>query len=158
AKERFDEAAAKEPPDPALYADAEKGFRAVPESATSYERALVYAARCAQGAGRNDAALSGYDAMLKRAADPSLVPPDAQARTRREIALGEAIYYKAELLLTESVGRPGDALKLLDGLEGRLPGQAGFIESGKYQRALAYVQLGQLDKAAAAIEDLKTFR
>ena len=158
AKERFDEAAAKEPPDPALYEQALAAFRAVPDSAGSHERALVYAARCAQGAGRVDEALAGYDAMLKRAADPALVPQDAPSRTRREVALGEALYYKADLLLSDAVARPADALKLLEGLEGRLPSQAGFIESGKYQRALAWTQLGELDKAAAAIEDLKAFR
>ncbi len=158
ARERFDEADATSPPDRALYEAAATAFRAIPPGADSSERALVYVARCLQGAGRTDEALAAYDVMLARAADPAASPKDAQGRTRREIALGEALYHKAELLLSDTVARPAEALKLLEGVESRVAGQPVFVESGKYQRAVALVALGELDRATSAVEDLQRFR
>ena len=160
AREVFDEAAIARPQDPKRYTAALDELRAVPQTAPDYERSLVYVGRALTGLGRTDDALAAFDVMLARADDRSLAPVSSAARQRRDNALGEALYYKATLLLDPAVNRPADALGVLEGFEAKLPGpaQASLVESVKYQRVVAWSLLGKFEEAEAAWNDLNEFR
>ncbi len=158
AKEKFVEAGMASPPDLKLYAEAQADFESVPATAADYERALVYTARCLAAAGRHDEALAAFDAMIARSSDATRTPTTTQARATREVALGEALNYKAQLLLDPALGRPAEALELLSGFETLLPSQPGLIESVKYLRISAQAALGDVDAARAALEELRVFR
>jgi hypothetical protein len=155
AKEIFDEANLARPPQPALFAQARAEMESVSQDAPSFERALVYQARCLAGEGRYTEALAKFDEMLARAADSSLDPTNKQAMDKREAALAETHNYKAQLLLDPAVARPQDALDLLSGFEDSLAGQNGFFESVKSMRVQAHCQLGQVDEAEEAYADLQ---
>jgi hypothetical protein len=158
AKEVFDDALMARPQDPERYLEALDELRSVPASAPNYERSLVYVARALAGALRTDEALAAFDELLARTADPALAPVNANARTRREVALGEVLYYKADLLLSLETPRPADALATLAGFEERLPGQTGLIESVKYARITAHALQVEVEPCRAAFDDLKAYK
>ncbi len=157
AKEVFDDALLARPQDPARYLEALDEIRAVPASAPTFERALVYAARALAGAGKPAEALQSFDDFLARAADPALAPVNANSRARREVALGECLYYKSDLLLAAQPPRPADALATLTGFEEQLPGQGGLIESVKYVRIAAHALLVDITACREAYDGLKAF-
>lgn len=157
AREVFDAAVLARPQEAALYLEALDEFRAVPATAPNHERALVYAARALAGAGRADEALAAFDDFLTMADDKANAPINATARARRDVSLGECLYYKADQLLSEGVARPTDALATLAGFEEKLPGQTGLIESVKYQRVVAHAALSQVEEGRAAFDDLKAY-
>jgi hypothetical protein len=158
ALERFSEAVAAQPQDPALYRAAREEFEAVGPSAPSYERALVAIARCLAGEGRIDEALAAFDAMFARADDPDLKPANSSAEGKRDAALAEAYNYKADLLLHPDVNRAEEALGLLEGFEEKLPGQPGFIESVKSLRTRAFCRLERFDEAEAELASLLEYK
>ncbi len=158
AKEVFDDAVMARPQDPARYLEALEELRSVPSTAPNTERSLVYAARALAGAGQLDEALAAFDELLARTADPALAPVNANARTRREVALGECLYYKADLLLSLEPPRPADALSTLAAFEEKLPGQTGLIESVKYARITAHALRVEVEPCRAAFDDLKAFK
>jgi tetratricopeptide (TPR) repeat protein len=130
-------------------------FEAVPKSSTNYERSMVYAARCLRAAGRTDDALDRFAQMEKRADDPALEPTKDGMRNKREIALAEARYFHAQVLLDDEVGRPEEALTLLEGFEGDAPTQDSFHPRVKWQRVVAHSKAGQPAEAEAALDVLK---
>jgi tetratricopeptide (TPR) repeat protein len=152
AKEAFNEAYLARPPQPALYARARAEMEAVAPAAPSYERAIVYIARCYAGEQRTDDALAQFDSMLARAQDSTLEPTNKTAKDKRVVATAEALNYKAGLLL--SLDRAQEALDLLVGFEDVLAGQTGFFESVKSMRVTAYCQLEAVDEAEAAYVEL----
>lgn len=152
ATETFGEVAAD---DVQGYLGVKADFEGVPKNSPNYERALVYIARCLEGAGRSDEAVRAYQAMEARADDPSLEPGNAQSRNRREIAMAQSRYYHATLLLTEQVQRPADVLVVLSGYEDDLPGQASFHELVKLRRVEAHAALGNVDLAEAELAALQ---
>ena len=158
AREAFQAASERTPKDPAAFLDALALLSAVAPDAPSHELSLVYQGRALAGAGRPEEALAAFDRLLARAADPALAPASAEARARRELALGLALHDKADVLLSAAVARPAEALAVLDGFEQKLPGQAALIEGVKFQRVLARALRGEVDAAAEAIADLATFR
>jgi hypothetical protein len=158
AKEAFDNANALAPPDPAAFMAAYQELQSVTEDAPSFELSLVYQGRALAGAGKAEEAIAAFDVLINRAADPAFAPPNAAARGRREVALGSALYYKAEVLLSDAVARPADALAALAGFEDKLSSQAGLVESVKFQRIIAHAMLGDVDSATKAVEDLKAFK
>ncbi len=158
AKESFDIANGTSPPEPEAFLAAVEDLKAVTEDAPSYELSLVYQGRALAGAGKPKEALAAYDLLIKRASDPAFAPPNADARNRRDAALGSALYYKADLLLSAGMEKPVDALKVLEGFEEKLSSQAGLVESVKYQRILACAMKGDVDAATKAVEDLAAFR
>jgi hypothetical protein len=158
ALERFAEAVSARPPQPALYRAAREEFEAAGPSAPSYERALVAIARCLVGEERHDEALAAFDAVFARAQDPALKPANTTAQSKRDAALAEAYNYKAEVLLDPAVGRPEEALRLLEGFEAKLPGQPAFIESVKSLRVRAFCRLARYDEAEAELAALLEFR
>ena len=132
-------------------------FEAVPESSPNYERALVASARCLQGAGRLEDALERYGQMEARAEDPNLTPTNEAARSKREAALAQARYFHAQLLLSDDVNRPAEALTVLDGFEGDVPSQVDFHAGAKWQRTVAFALAGQVAEAEASLEELQDF-
>jgi hypothetical protein len=154
AKETFDEANLARPPQPALFAAARSEMEAVSPTADSFERSLVYIGRCLAGEDDITGALAKFDEMLARAQDASLDPTNKGTIDKRNAALAEALNYKAQLMLTESVGKPQEALDLLAGFEDVLASQDGFFESVKSMRVTAYCQLGQVDDADEAYAEL----
>ena len=136
------------------YLAAKADFEGVPASSPNYERALVYIARCLAGAGRLAEAASQYAAIEARAKDPGLEPTNASARNRREIAMAQARYYHATLLLEDGLDKPAEALTVLQDYEQEVPGQADFHDLVKLRRVEAYARLGDVDAAEAALATL----
>ncbi len=128
-------------------------FEAVPESSTNYERAIVFQARCLVEAGRNDDALARFQQLEDRVADARLEPTNDAARQKREIALAQSRYFQADLLL--DLGRPTEALTLLEGYEAAVPTQDSYHVSVKYQRVLAHAMAGQVAEAEDAFDVLE---
>jgi tetratricopeptide (TPR) repeat protein len=130
-------------------------FEAVPESSTNYERALVYAARCLEAAGQLEEAHKRFTQIEDRATDPKLEPTNDAQRNKREIALAEARYFHAQLLLEDSVNKPEEALKILDNFESEAPGQVSFHPRVKWQRVMAHAKANQVEEAESALEVLR---
>ena len=144
-------------PSRAQFEAAAAAFADVDASAPSYESALVYHARSLAGAGKTDEALAQFDVMLERAAAPAHEPTSNDARNKREAAVAQAVYYKAELLLDDAVRRPDEALTLIAGFETRFAKQTGFFEQVKYQRVKAHTLRKAPRDADEALADLIDF-
>lgn len=131
-------------------------FEAVPESSSNYERSIVYAARCLDAAGRTDDALARYGIMEERANDSTLEPTNDATRNKREIALAQARYYHAGVLLREEVARPQEALAILEDFEAAVPSQDSFHPRAKWQRVVAHAMAGDdhVEQAEAALQML----
>ncbi len=130
-------------------------FEAVPESSANYERALVYAARCLNAAGRIDDAIKRFQVMEDRIADSSLEPTNDNARNKREVALAEERYFHAALLIDAEVNRPTHALALLEGFEEAAATQESFHPRVKWERVVAYSMAGLVDEAEEALQILQ---
>jgi hypothetical protein len=143
------------PDDTQLPLEVFEEFQAVPESSTNYERALVYAARCLVAAGQLEEAQQRFTQIQDRAADSSLEPTNDAQRNKREIALAEARYFHAQLLLGDAVNEPEKALETLANFENDAPGQESFHPRVKWQRVIAHAKANQVEAAENALEILR---
>ena len=143
------------PDDTQLPLEVFEEFQAVPESSTNYERALVYAARCLVAAGQLEEAQQRFTQIQDRAADSSLEPTNDAQRNKREIALAEARYFHAQLLLGDAVNEPEKALETLANFESDAPGQESFHPRVKWQRVIAHAKANQVEAAENALEILR---
>jgi tetratricopeptide (TPR) repeat protein len=148
AQEGFDEVAAG---DAQGFLSVKGDFESVPESSPNYERALVYIGRCLTGMGQLDEASAQFSSIEARAADPAFEPQNADARTRREIALAQCRYSHAELLLRDDVARPAEALAVLAGFEEQIPSQGGFHPLVRYLRVKAHALAGDVRSAEESL-------
>jgi len=138
------------------YLEAAEEFEEVGDDTPGWESAQVYRARALAGAGEVGRALEVFDAYLAHAEDPRYAPTNQAARARREAALAQALYYKAELLL-ETREDPAATLAVLEDVEDRVPDQTGILESSKYLRVKAHAMLGDVASTQDAFDDLYAF-
>lgn len=129
-------------------------FEAVSPSSPNYEKAMVYIARCLMGMGKLEEAVTQLATVEARAADPALEPKNADARAKREIAMAQARYYHAELLLRDELKRPAEALAVLAGFEEQITSQDGFFPLVRYLRVKAHAMEGDVEGAEQALQVL----
>ncbi|MFT7463436.1 MAG: hypothetical protein ACI9EF_001780 [Pseudohongiellaceae bacterium] len=129
----------------------------VAPSSPNYERALVYIARSLAGAGRIEESIAAYQELEDRADDPSLDPTNATGRNLREVAMAQARFYHAGLLLGADVNRPEEALQTLADFEDVYAGQDGMHALVKFKRVEAQAMSGAVDESEAALRELIDF-
>lgn len=139
----------------AKFLEAAAEFESVGRDTPGWESAQVYRARALAGAGRGSEAIDAFDAYLLFTDDPTYAPTNAAARAKREAALAQALFYKAELQVAN--GDAAGALETLRGIEDAVPEQTGILESGKYLRVQAHAALGDVEATQDAFDDLADF-
>ncbi len=153
AKEKFDKAQiTKSEEHDDLMKDAIESFQDVKKTSTYYEKSLIYLARCYQD-------LKQYDMALKRLDDfESFVrksPPPATARQKgaRIGASAEAVFYRAEIYLTQE--KYQKALDLLSGFEETFDSQTNFFPAIVYFRILSQIGLEKFAEAEKLFKEMK---
>jgi len=158
AKEAFNELADD---DTQGYLAVRAEFEAVPSSSPNYEWALVYIARCLAGAARFQESVDAFLHLEARADDASLEPSNATGRNRREVAMAQAHYYHAGLLLQDELNQevfdPAAALSVLADFEEDYAGQEGFHALVKFKRVEAHALLSSVEDVEAALKALVEF-
>jgi tetratricopeptide (TPR) repeat protein len=154
AKEAFDELASD---DTQGFLAVKAELEAVPSASPNYERALMYIARCLAGAGRSQEAVDAFTQLEDRADDATFEPSNATGRNRREVAMAQAHYYHAGLLLQDDIGLPTEALDVLADFEEIFAGQEGIHALVKFKRVEAHAQLGAVDDVELAVQELIDF-
>lgn len=135
----------------AAYEKATEEFKKVTDTSIYFERALVYLARCQDGAGDPDGALKTFDEFMKRVADPANDVGTANKKSKnREIARAEATYYRAGVLLEDKKDFAG-ALKAVEGYEKSFPNQQPFFPLVQNFRVEAQLGLGKRAEAEAIV-------
>lgn len=136
----------------ALYATAAVDLAKVDDTSNYYERALVLKARSEEGAGKPEDAIKTFDRLFERAGDVG-VAHSKKMTQQREIALAEAAFYKAGVLL--DLGRFQDVLDALEGYESKHEKQAPFFANVAYYRIRAQIGLNQWDRAEQLLGSLE---
>ncbi|MFG0315626.1 MAG: hypothetical protein ACF8XB_00030, partial [Planctomycetota bacterium JB042] len=135
-----------------LYAQAAKDLAKVDATSNYYERALVLKGRSEDGAGKPEDAIATFDFLFSRAAKEG-VAHSKKLTQQRAIALAEAAFYKAGVLL--DLERHSEVLKTLEGYESKHEGQAPFFPNVQYYRIRALVGLGEWDRAEELLGSLE---
>ena len=138
----------------ALYATAVTELSKVDDSSKYIERAMVLKARSQVGAEQPDEAIKTFDSLFTRAKNPKHgVAHSKTLAQQREIALAEAAFYKAGVLLSKDDF--ASVMTTLDSYESKHTGQAPFYPNVKYYRIRAQVGLGQWDTAETMLGELE---
>jgi|GEM_PF-3226691 len=153
AKEKFDRAqTAKDEERTSLVNDAIDSFRDVKKTSVYYEKSLIYLARCHEDLGKHDEALKRLD-EFDRFVRTSPPPATPKQKGARQGALAEAIFYRAEIYLTQE--KFEEAFKLLDGFEFEYDTQQGFFAAIIFFRLRAKIGMEDYFGAEKLFEEMK---
>ncbi len=134
----------------AAFAAAEIEFAKVPAATAYRERASVFIARCVEAQGDTARALHLYDEFLKDTPAEPAPSSDLLAQKNHEIALAEATFHRAGILLVEH--REQDALKALADFETRFHAQAEFFPHVSSTRVSCFIALRRIEEALSIVD------
>ena len=121
-------------------------LKAVAQTSSYYERALVYLARAYAESGDRKKSIETFDALFRRIGDEKFaVGLDKKKAQQRDFASAEAVFYRAGVLLDQSEFQ--DVFDSLVGYEGKFEGQAPYFPNVVYYRIRAQVGMGQIGEA-----------
>lgn len=130
-----------------LFKQAAEEFKKVTDTSIYHERAMVYTARCLDDGGDPDGSLAAFEQFTKHVADPKNdVGTGNKKAKNREVALAEATYYRAGVLLQEKKDFAA-TLKTLEGYEKAFPNQQPFYPLVQNFRVQALIGTGKRAEA-----------
>lgn len=134
-----------------LFVQATEEFKKVTDTSVYYERAMVYLARCQNESGDIDGSLATFEQFLKRVKDPANDVGSANKKAKnREVALAEASYYRAGVLLQEKKDYAA-TLTALEGYEKSFPNQEPFFPLVQNFRVQALIGAGKRAEAEQVV-------